>query len=84
MTSTIRSSLILAALAIAGCTTVQYRPVPLPQPARPVLTPVKASDLQCLSKSTYTTIVDRERALKTWGLELEAIVEANNARAVNP
>lgn len=81
MTSTIRSSLILAALAIAGCTTVQYRPVPLQLPARPVLTPVHASDLQCLSDSAYTTIVNRERGYKTWGLELEAIIEANNAKA---
>jgi hypothetical protein len=68
-------------LALAGCTTQPPRPVPLPVPARPVLTPLKASDLQCLSDSAYTTIVNRERGYKTWGLELEAILEANNAKA---
>lgn len=83
MTS-IRLSSLLALALLAGCTTVQYRPVPLQLPARPVLTPVHASDLQCLSDSAYTTIVDRERGLKTWGLELEAIIEANNAKAVKP
>lgn len=75
--------LLASALWLAGCavTSVQYRPVLLPQPARPVLTPLKASDLQCLSDSAYTTIVNRERAYKTWGLQLEAIIDANNAKA---
>ena len=53
----------------------------LPMPARPVLAPVKASALQCLAPDTYTTIVDRERVYKTWGLELEAIIRSNNAKA---
>ena len=53
----------------------------LPLPARPVLTPIKASDLQCLSDSAYTTIVNRERGYKTWGLQLEAVIRANNAKA---
>ena len=43
---------------------------------------LKASDLQCLSDSAYTTIVNRERGYKTWGLQLEAIIDANNAKAV--
>jgi hypothetical protein len=73
--------LIVAALAMSGCTTTVYRPVVLPLPVRPVLTPLKASDLQCLSDSTYTTIVNRERGYKTWGLELEAIINANNSKA---
>lgn len=72
---------ILCALALVGCTTQPPRPVVLPVPARPVLTPLKASDLQCLSDSAYTTIVNRERGYKTWGLELEAILKANNAKA---
>ena len=80
MTLTPRSSLLALAL-LAGCTTTVYRPVPLPLPTRPVLTPVKASALQCLAPGTYTTIVNRERALRTWGLEVEAIIQANNAKA---
>lgn len=83
MTSAIRSSVLLA-LLLAGCVTQPPRPVPLPLSARPVLTPLKASDLQCLSDSTYTTIVNRERGYKTWGLELEAIIKANNIKAKEP
>ena len=80
MTSIIRSSLALAIL-LAGCVSQPPRPVPLPLPARPTLTPVKASDLQCLSDSAYTTIVNRERGYKEWGMELEAIIRVNNAKA---
>jgi len=72
---------LLALALLAGCTPTVYRPVPLPLPTRPVLTPVKASALQCLAPGTYTTIVNRERALRTWGLEVEAIIKANNAKA---
>jgi hypothetical protein len=68
-------------LLLAGCTTVQYRPVLLPLPARPVLTPVKASAVACLAPETYTLLVERERSYKGWGLQLEAIIKANNAKA---
>jgi hypothetical protein len=77
----IRLSSLLAVLLLAGCTTVQYRPVPLPLPARPVLTPVKASDVACLAPDVYTALVNRERALKEWGLAEEAVLKANNAKA---
>ena len=80
MTSTRLSSLLALAL-LAGCTTTVYRPVTLPLPPRPVLTPVPASALQCLAPDTYTTIVNRERGYKTAYLELEAIIRANNAEA---
>lgn len=80
MTLIPRSS-VLALVVLAGCTTTVYRPVPLPIPARPVLAPVTASALQCLAPDTYTTIVNRERALRTWGLSLEAVLKSNNAKA---
>lgn len=80
MTST-RISSLLVCLALAGCATPAARPVLLPLPTRPVLTPIKGDALQCLAPSTYTTIVNRERSLRTWGLELAAIIEANNAKA---
>lgn len=73
--------LMTSAIWFAGCESQPPRPVMLPLPARPVLTPLKASDLQCLSDSAYTTIVNRERGYKTWGLELEAIIQANNGKA---
>lgn len=70
-----------ALLALAGCATVRPVPVTLPLPARPVLTPVTAAQVQCLAPATYTALVDRERALKLWGLELEAEIKALNAKA---
>lgn len=74
---------VLACAAIlAGCApTVLLRPVALPVPAEPALVPVKASQVQCLSDSTYTTIVDRENALRHWAQELRAVIEANNKAA---
>lgn len=81
MTSTIRSSALLTVLLLAGCATTVYRPVPLPLAQRPVLQPVSRADLQCLKDDVYTKIVNRERGYKDWGLKLEAIIEANNAKA---
>jgi hypothetical protein len=79
-------AMVLVAL-LAGCgpTRIEYRPVPLPLPLaeRPVLTPIAPDALQCLAPATYTTIVNRERGYKTWGLELEATIKANNAKAVS-
>ena len=84
MTSTRISSLTIllaSSIWLAGCATVRPVPVTLPLPPRPVLTPVTASQVQCLSPDTYTVLVNRERSLRTWGLRLEAIIEANNAKA---
>lgn len=81
MTSTIRSSLLFAFLALAACTTVQYRPVALPLIARPVLPHVESSALQCLAPQTYIDLANRERQYKSWGMQYEAEVEANNAKA---
>lgn len=81
MTSTIRFSFVgLAALALAACATV-YRPVSLPVVPHPVLEPVTQAELQCLTPDAYRRIVDRERALKTWGLAESAIIDANNKAA---
>ena len=68
MTS-IRVSSLLALVLLAGCTTTVYRPVALPLPPRPVLAPVKANAVQCLAPDTYTALVNRDRALRGWGLE---------------
>lgn len=81
MISTIRSSLALLALLLIGCATAPPRPVRLPLPARPVVPAVSRAELLCLSDSTYTKIVNRDRGYKGWGLQLEAIIEANNVKA---
>lgn len=74
---------IVLAVALIGCTRVEVRSVPvaLPVPARPLLPPVAPAAVQCLAPDTYTTLVNRERAYKTWGLQLEAIIQANNQHA---
>lgn len=97
MTSTRISSLTIlltSTIWLSGCGTqpVRHAPVELPLPARPVLTPINgdafacpvvlpAPYTMCMTDDTYKTIVNRERGYKTWGLELEAIIEANNAKA---
>ena len=72
---------LVALLLLAGCTQVQVKPVMLPVPVEPALTPVTASQVQCLAPQTYTALVNRERALRTWALELQAVIDANNAKA---
>lgn len=87
MTSTRVSSLTIllaSAIWLTGCATVRPVSVTLPLPPRPVLTPVTADQVQCLAPGTYTALVNRERSLRTWGLELEAIIAANNAKAPTP
>lgn len=70
-------------MGLSACTPayVRTRPMPLPFPARPVLQPVSASSVACLSDTAYTKLVNRERALRNWGLQLEAIIRANNQHA---
>lgn len=76
--------LVCFVVCFAGCATIRPVPVTLPLPPRPVLTPVTASQVQCLAPDTYTALVDRERSLRGWGLELEAIIAANNRKAPTP
>lgn len=78
--------LLIGLAALAGCAAtippaIVSRPVTLPIPQRPVLAPVSASAVQCLSDAAYTALVNRERALRTWALELLGVIEANNAAA---
>lgn len=88
----IRLSSALALLVLAGCAQVQVRPVPLPLPSEPVLTPVKSGAFNCpvplpspwamcMTDKTYTALVNRERGLRTWARELQAVIAANNAKA---
>lgn len=78
-----RSKLLILALALAlsACTTVQHRPVALPLIARPTLPTVKPAEVQCLADDVYMRLVDRERGYKGWGMQYEAEVKANNAKA---
>lgn len=94
MTSTIRACSALTLVLLAGCTTVVYRPVPLPLAKQPVLTPIKAGAFKCpfampapitmcISDKTYDVLVDRERKAWDWGASGAAIIKANNAKATS-
>lgn len=75
---------IAAALLLAGCASVPRiiaRPVALPLPSRPVLPALTGAELRCLADSTYSKLVHRDRGWKRWGLQLEAIIQANNRQA---
>lgn len=72
------------AFALAGCTAapiVTVHPVLLPTVPRPVLPAVAPEEVQCLAPDVYTRLVDREQGYRQWGLKLEAIIAANNAKA---
>lgn len=82
MISTRISSCLALALILTGCaSTTDVRPMTLPLPARPTLPAVQAAAVQCLAPDAYTALVNRERDLRTWGESLEAIIQANNAKA---
>lgn len=69
----------LVLLALVGCAQIQYRPVQLPTIPEPTLVRVTANQVQCLAPDVYTALVNRERALRTWGQEEAAVIAANNA-----
>lgn len=79
------SAALAGITSLAACTTatptVVARPSALPIPTRPTLTPVPASALMCLSDRSYSTLLGRERALRTWALQLRAVIRANNRAA---
>lgn len=83
-------ALVLVAAVLAGCATrsappsIAHRPVTLPLPPRPLLPPVAATSVRCLSDSAYSRLVQRERLLRTWGLKLQAIIRKNNEHAAKP
>lgn len=77
----------LSALSLSGCATKPtyiVRPVELPIPARPTLPHVEGASLMCLSDDAYTALVKRERAIKSYAAQLEAVIRANNEAAHEP
>jgi len=73
-----RSLMVIAAILItignSGCSSVRYKPVTLPAPARPVLPPITAADLDCLNDETYRALATRQRLMREYTEELEAIL----------
>jgi len=66
--------IFIAVSLIAGCATVEYVPVPLDLPDRPILPTVKSTELQCLSGDVYTRLVQRDRLQHGHIEVLEAVI----------
>lgn len=66
--------LLVATCSIVGCATVEYVPVPLDLPDRPILPTVKSTELQCLSDDVYTRLVQRDRLQHGHIEVLEAVI----------
>lgn len=68
---------LLAVLALAGCSTpkIEYRPVPaMLIPPAPALPTIKAAELACLSDDAYLRLASRDRALHQYAAELNALL----------
>ena len=72
-------SLAIAAILIpigSGCTSVEYRTVPLPLPERPVLEAIQPHALECLDQSVYEALVKRQLMTRQYAEELELIIKS--------
>jgi len=65
-----KSVVLVAAAALAACASA---PPAVTLPVRPTLPTVQPSELQCLSDSTYETLVERELRLREYAEELEVL-----------
>lgn len=80
MSMTTTRALVLALLcsAISACTTVEtieLRPSCTP-PALPALPVIESRQLEGLDDTTFWALMERERRLTDWALELEAMLSA--------
>lgn len=66
---------VLSVLVIAGCTkTITIKPeCEIPQLAP--LPVIMSDDMECLADDVYWALMDRERLLTDWALEMEATLE---------
>lgn len=51
---------------------------PLPLPDRPVLPPLSAEDMNCLSDDAYRRLVARDRLRRQYAEDLETIIRATH------
>jgi hypothetical protein len=65
-------------LLLAGCQWLPTRDIyicpEVPEVTRPALQPIPASELECLSDSTYRKITERDRQRREYCEDLELIV----------
>jgi len=72
---------VIAALACLtiGCTTTRYTGADFTIPPTPNPPELVADDLSCLPDSTYRAVIERDRQLTDWGLEMRAILRTLQA-----
>ncbi|GEM_PF-1209458 len=79
---------LAAVLFMSGCATPPAEVVTVPvvvaleSPPRPILPPVPADDLKCLSVETYETLVTRQRLLRQYAEELEGIIQSTHTEGI--
>lgn len=77
LTSSIRAlALGLIASGILGCTTVRtvVEPVQCTAPLMPYLPTVESSSLTLIDDATYWALMEREKRLADWALEMESML----------
>ena len=60
---------------------VVYSPVKLSMPNKPVLPKISSDELSCLSNETKVTLLARDKLQKGYIIDLESVIEGNNATA---
>lgn len=70
---------LACAAAIAGCATrTEYVTTELPMPGRPELPTTPREELQCLSDDAYKAMATRDRRLREYVEQLEAVIESTH------
>lgn len=78
LTNSIKAlALGLIASGIVGCTTVKavVEPVQCTTPPMPYLPTVESSSLTFIDDATYWRLMEREKRLTDWALEMESMLE---------
>jgi len=73
------AAIALSTSVIAGCTTTTEQQVAKPEcgiPPQPVLEQIKSKRLSCLSDEVYWSLMERERKIVDWALEMRATLNA--------
>ena len=76
---TVIATILIIMASACGEIETHYEPVELTKPVKPVLPPIKAEAVQCLTGAAYADIVERDRLRKNYAEECIAIIDANNA-----
>jgi len=83
LTITMFAVTLFVVWALVGCSTpkIEYQPIPaMLIPPAPTLPTIKAAELASLSDDVYLRLATRDRALRQYAAELEALLNATKRR----